>query len=237
MQLHEISQHNTTVWVADKAKSDFQVDWFDRVGEDNSQVPREWHSGRQSVTKFNVDGQSYVRRHYCRGGVPAQITKDKFIYKGLTVCRPYQEMKLLTDMRQLKLPVPEPIAARCVVKGIFYTADIIMREIENTNTLAHKVSERKLKDEDWMRIGKVIRQFHSAGIQHVDLNANNILLNNEGEIFLIDFDRCVQKGFAEKWGKAGLDRLQRSLVKFKRANQNLFFEQKDFDLLLAGYRG
>ena len=199
-------------------------------------VVDDWESGRQSIAKFRVENKNLIRRHYCRGGLPARITRDKFVFRGLEASRPYRELKLLGIMQQLHLPVPEPIAARCIVNGLTYRADIIIGEIENAKTIAQMLSRQKLEKSDWRQIGSVIRQFHENDIQHVDLNANNIIKNDVGEIYLIDFDRCVQKQYKEQWGESVLNRLRRSLRKFKKNNPSFNFQENDFIELLAGYQ-
>ena len=236
MQVHEKRQHNTTLWVSDHVHEIFREEWFDLEREDLTSSANHWDSGRQSIMRLNVDGQNFIRRHYCRGGVPARITRDKFIFHGIKSSRPYQELHLLQMMWQLNLPTPEPIAARCIVNKLTYTADIIVREIINAKTLAQVLSIQQLQSSVWRKIGKVVRQIHSHDIQHRDLNADNILINESGEIFLIDFDRCVQKKYTEQWGIAGLDRLGRSLNKFKHKNPQFNFEEINFEELLVGYR-
>ncbi len=236
MQLHEISEHNTKIWVSDHVRSDFKVDWFERVQSSLQSTENEWHSGRQSIVKINVDDRNIVRRHYCRGGLPAKFSRDKFVFRGFKASRSFRELTLLLHMRQLELPVPEPIAARCVVSGLLYRADILMSEIVSSKTLAQLIAENKLEQEVWIKVGKIIWQFHHQGIQHVDLNANNILLDKAGDVYLIDFDRCVQKAYSKSWAQLGLNRLKRSLDKQKEGNANIYFQQSDFDMLMQGYR-
>ena len=236
MQLHEISEHNTKIWVSDHVRSDFQVDWFERVQSPSQSTVNEWNSGRQSIVSINIADRNMVRRHYCRGGLPARLSKDKFVFRGFKASRPFRELTLLLHMRQLGLPVPEPIAARCIVQGFLYHADILMGEIVGTKTLAQLISENKLEQEVWIKVGQIIWQFHQQGIEHVDLNANNILLDKAGEIYLIDFDRCVQKAYSQSWARIGLNRLKRSLDKQKTNNVNTNFQPSDFDCLMQGYR-
>ncbi|MFK7794932.1 MAG: 3-deoxy-D-manno-octulosonic acid kinase [Gammaproteobacteria bacterium] len=234
MHLHEISEHNTKIWVPDHLRSDFQVNWFEAVSSQS--IANEWQSGRQSIVRVNAAGRYMVRRHYCRGGVPARFSKDRFVFRGFKASRPFRELTLLLHMRRLDLPVPEPVAARCVVQGFLYHADILMSEISDSKTLAQLVSEARLEKEVWLKVGKKISQFHQQDIQHVDLNANNILIDKAGEVYLIDFDRCMQRAFSQSWAQLGLDRLKRSLDKQKLKHEGAHFHQSDFDSLMQGYR-
>ena len=223
MQLHEISEHNTKIWVSDHVYSDFKLDWFERVPLPAKSSINQWQSGRQSVVKFTVGARKMVLRHYCRGGLPARFSKDHFMFRSFESSRPFKELILLQRMRQLELPVPEPIAARCRLKGVLYNADIVMSEIVNSKTLAQMVAENKLEKETWKKIGQIIWKFHQQGIQHVDLNVNNILLDQEGNVYLIDFDRCVQRPYAQSWAQVGVNRLKRSLEKQKESKKMVNF--------------
>ena len=234
MQLHEIKQDNTTIWVSEQAQTYFQVEWFEDK-QSHAVLPVEGRAGRQAVSRFDVGEKSMLMRHYCRGGFPAHFTRDQFIFRGNVASRPYQEINLLLKMFELKLPVPQAVAARIVTRGVTYTADIIMHEIKNAETLAHIISNRQLSEKLWAKVGETIRLFHKQGIQHVDLNANNILIDTSGNVYLIDFDRCVQKSYSSKWADAGLKRLKRSLLKIKNVKRELFFSESDFSCLMKGY--
>jgi 3-deoxy-D-manno-octulosonic acid kinase len=236
MQLHEISEHNTKIWVSDHVYSDFQVDWFEQAQSPAEASINQWQSGRQSIIRFKVGELNMVLRHYCRGGLPARFSKDQFVFTGFDACRPFKELTLLQRMKLLGLPVPDPIAARCVVKGFLYRADILMGEIASSKTLAQMISVSKLPKEMWIKIGQVIWQFHQLGIQHVDLNANNILFDQAEDIYLIDFDRCVQRSYSQAWARVGLERLKRSLDKQKENIPSINFQQSDFDWLMQGYQ-
>ncbi|MDW3095566.1 MAG: 3-deoxy-D-manno-octulosonic acid kinase [Gammaproteobacteria bacterium] len=236
MQLHEISEHNTKIWVSEHIQADFKGDWFDCAHSSESVMSGNWKSGRQEISHLTVGDLSLVLRHYYRGGLPARLSKDQFIFHGFVHSRPFKEIRLLQYMQQLGLPVPEPIAARCKVNGILYNADILMSEITDSKTLMQTISENALEQDMWVRVGEVIAKFHQQGIQHVDLNANNILLDKAGSVYLIDFDRCKQRTFSQSWANAGLARLKRSLDKQKLVNKDINFEQRNFDSLIRGYQ-
>lgn len=235
MKLHELNEHNTKIWLSDQAHSYFKTEWFEYSQSSDVAILDEWQSGRQSIARFNVDEHYMVLRHYCRGGFPAHFTKDRFFFRGHSVSRSFKELELLQIMHQAQLPMPEPIAARCIVNGIVYRADIIMHEIRNSKTLAQIIVDRQLEQAMWKEIGRTIGRFHREGIQHVDLNANNILIDVSGDVFLIDFDRCVQRTYSQRWGYAGLNRLKISLQKLRKKNPKLFYQGCDFTKLVEGY--
>ena len=233
--MQEIKRKNTKIWVADNASSYFQVEWFNPPKDSVLTQAEQWQSGRQSVTKFKIQDHYMVLRHYCRGGLPAKLSRDKYLFTGWEATRAYKEVSLLMKMRDLKLPVPEPIAAKSELHGFIYASDIIMHEIRNSRTLVQMLIENELSSQIWSRIGTMIRKFHAAGIQHVDLNANNILIDEQEKLYLIDFDRCVQRKYSQTWGIKGLQRLKRSLLKLQKTNETLAFTEENYQVLCKGY--
>ena len=169
--MQELKQNNTKIWVADGASSYFQVDWFNPSNNSVITSTEQWQSGRQSVTNFKSHDYYMVLRHYCRGGLPAKFSRDKYLFCGWAATRGYREINLLERMMSLALPVPQPIAAKCELNGLFYTSDILMHEIKNSQTLAQKLVKNNFALQNWRQIGIFIKKFHIAGIQHIDLNA------------------------------------------------------------------
>ena len=236
MQLHEISKKNQKIWVCDEVQPYFRPSWFDLRDGNNSRIASDVKGGRQAIKKFSVNNRQFVLRHYYRGGIPAHFTKDRFLFRGWRKTRPYKEITMLIEMSQLGLPVPFPVAARSITGHFSYCADIIMVEIPASESLAAVLKKRKFTAEEWRMVGRTIRRFHRLGFQHVDLNANNILVGHDGNIHLIDFDRCLRRSYKRKWGLAGLARLRRSLIKMQRCRESLNFGQAEFQYLLQGYQ-
>ena len=229
-RFQELTQGATKLWLAQAVPNAQQC-----FGKATSGQVMLGAKGRQAVHKVVVDGLHLVVRHYYRGGFPAHLTKDRYLFRGWQQTRAYLELNLLQDMLNNHLPVPRPIAAKAMKRGVFYTADIATVEIERAQTLAQRLFERKLEASVWSAIGKTIRDFHRLGFHHVDLNARNILLDDAGKIYLIDFDRCVRRPYKKKWAQAGLARLHRSLIKISRHEQAFHFYEQDFIGLLRAY--
>ena len=66
MQLHEISEHNTKIWISDDMRAEYQAEWFRAKP---LTVSGNWKSGRESVARFSVGERGMVLRHYYRGGM------------------------------------------------------------------------------------------------------------------------------------------------------------------------
>ena len=191
--------------------------------------------GRGATVFVHDEDGEFVLRHYRRGGFIAKVNKDCYLWTGLERSRPWREWHLLDQMSRQGLPVPKPVAARLVHHGLCYVADILMTRI-HAPSLAQHLLKTPLDAASWEAVGACIRRFHDAGVHHADLNAHNILLTEDNEVWLIDFDRgeIRQEGV---WKQTNLDRLQRSLRKLATIHIEFNYREADWDLLLVGYSG
>ncbi|MBT8126022.1 MAG: 3-deoxy-D-manno-octulosonic acid kinase [Gammaproteobacteria bacterium] len=193
--------------------------------------------GRGHAVFFKHDGIDLVLKHYQRGGKMAALLGDRYIGLNCDKSRSFNEWRLLRYMRELKLPVPEPVAASCTRHGLFYRTDLVTRQISNVTTLADHLLQRECGLSVWQGIGACIRRFHDASVYHADLNARNILLDSQSaDVYLIDFDKGSLRYLGDAWKASNLARLQRSLLKFKSLNPVFHFEQSDWNALLDGYK-
>lgn len=191
--------------------------------------------GRGAACIFRFHENEYVLRHYRRGGLMARLSDDRYLWRGLAQSRPWREWLLLNEMYRQGLPVPRPVAARVVRSGFFYAADLITQRLPEVMPLAEVLMARELSEQKWRDLGVTIRRFHQAGFYHADLNARNVLLNGEGQFFLIDFDKGEKRIPQQGWQQENLERLQRSLRKFKRGEPQFWFDERCWLSLLAGY--
>jgi 3-deoxy-D-manno-octulosonic acid kinase len=193
--------------------------WFVKYNEINSNEFKHW-----------------VLRHYYRGGLIGKIINDSYLYTSQKKTRAAKEFALLAHMQSLGLPAPRPIAYRVSRFGLFYRADLLSSRIENSKDLVAILSKQKVSDELWKKIGKTIKHFHDHNIYHHDLNAHNILIDEQKAIFLIDFDRCeVNATNQGSWQKNNMARLQRSLLKEAKQLPNFHWNIENWRLLLEGY--
>jgi 3-deoxy-D-manno-octulosonic acid kinase len=186
--------------------------WFDAA---------RWHrdggvaletSGRGAVLIVKHGDETWVIRHYHRGGFVARFVADHYLWTGLDRTRSFREWRLLRRLRDAGLPVPNPIAAHVYRTGPIYTADIITTYLPDTRKLSAFISEAAVPERCWREIGRMVRAIHAHGVDHPDLTAHNILLDPRGSLFLVDFDNANVKP-AGVWQRAGVERLKRSLRK------------------------
>jgi 3-deoxy-D-manno-octulosonic acid kinase len=190
--------------------------------------------GRGETCFYRAEDKTWALRHYLRGGFIARFLHDQYLGLRLKKTRAWEEWHLLNQMQALKLPVPKPVAASVIKSGLFYRADLITEFLDNTETLSDILENSNIDASVWLELGKVVRLFHNHSVFHSDLNARNILLDENKKIYLIDFDRCSFKQ-GDDWKENNLNRLKRSLLKFKSKVENFNFEESDWQSLLKGY--
>ncbi len=190
----------------------------------------------RGTTWFLVHEQHHwVLRHYYRGGLIGKFNKDSYFFSSIKNTRAAQEFSLLETLQQLDLPAPQPIAYRVVKKGLFYHADLLSKRIEHAQDLVAILSQRSISTSLWQKIGAMIAEFHHNGIYHHDLNAHNILVDNNDKVWLIDFDRGEQRSVKSNWQQKNMSRLLRSFTKEKLKIANFHWQQQDWQDLLDGY--
>ena len=211
------------------------VPWFE---------PRFWSARHAVVAEARGRGQTWivregqrelVLRHYRRGGFIARLSRDRYVWLGEAATRPFRELALLTRMRAVDLPVPQPVAARYLKHGRTWSGDILVEFLPQTQTLAQRLSSGSVSLQTWAAIGRMIARFHAYGVCHTDLNAHNILLRGPAQTWLIDFDNAAVRrpGF---WRDANLVRLRRSLEKLNDGPAAGRFDEPQWHCLLSAYR-
>ena len=156
-------------------------------------------AGRGNTVFFRLHDEALVLRHYRRGGLVRHICKSHYVFSGYSRTRALREFDLLVRLQEIGLPAPRAYACKVVRRGPLYTASLVTYRLPG-RTLAQamedadgKSGESGLTDTVWRAIGEVIGQFHAAGIYHADLNAHNIMIDNNQRVSLIDFDRGAQR--------------------------------------------
>jgi len=177
-----------------------------------------------------------VLRKYYRGGILSKWVEDSYLFTGLKRTRAYRELSLLKKMYKKGLPVPGPVALMVEKNGFTYRASIIIGLIENAQDLFHVLRQRSLSADEWKAVGALIKQFHDKGVYHSDLNIHNILLDDQGKLWLIDFDkgRLISNKSAKL--ETNLARLQRSLRKELSKFSDFKWQESDWSHLLDGYK-
>jgi 3-deoxy-D-manno-octulosonic-acid transferase len=193
-------------------------------------------TGRHTAWFIEDGGRQMLLRHYYRGGLIGKVIRDRFLRQPETRSRAMLEYALLLRLRELELPVPEPVAASMSKADAFsYRADIIVRVIPNSSDVFQLLRKRALADGEWRALGAAIRRLHDANVYHSDLNCHNLLLDDRGQAWIVDFDKS---GFRQPgiWKEGNLNRLLRSLRKEQGKYDTFYWREDDWEQLLAGYQ-
>ena len=169
-----------------------------------------------------------------RGGLVGKFNRDHYIFSGEDLTRPFQEWRLLDKLAANNMNVPRPAAARFCRRGTFYTADIITVRIPDVVSLSEYIAIADRNEEFWQSVGAAIWKFHEAGVYHADMNAYNIQIDKDGDIWMLDFDKGALKA-PGIWQQETLSRLHRSLKKVLGLDPKLYFHAGNWEQLLEGY--
>ncbi|CAM4104823.1 3-deoxy-D-manno-octulosonic acid kinase [Bordetella tumulicola] len=187
--------------------------------------------GRQAAWFVDGEGWQGVLRGYRRGGLAARVSRDAYLWQGESRTRSFREYRLLASMRARGLKVPTPLAAAYWREGLTYRAAIIVERIPDVRPLAHLLEEPV-----WEPVATAIAAMHRQGVWHADLNAFNVLLDPQGQVWLIDFDRGTEGGVSDRQRRGNLLRLKRSLEKVGADRGNALWGRID-QAYLACMRG
>lgn len=194
--------------------------------------------GRGAAVSIDLSGiGTVVVRRYRRGGLIGKFLVDRY----LSGTRPLRELEVTAFASSCGVPVPGVVGASSIRAGLlWHRGRIVTRQITDSRTLPLFIADNRQDARgvaDVLRkAGSAIRRMHEAGINHADLNMNNILVDRRGAVFIIDFDKAAvhpHLGWAARL--RNLRRLLRSARKL--AESGLSFSDTDFEAILAGYCG
>ncbi|MDA7747177.1 3-deoxy-D-manno-octulosonic acid kinase [Psychromonas sp.] len=189
--------------------------------------------GRGTTWFVQLQKTAAALRHYRRGGLFGKIVKDNYLFSGWNNTRSIAEFNLLNKLINSGVNVPKPIAARAIKNNFTYTADLLSEKISHARDLVSILQEHELSTEQYKLIGQEIKKMHQQQVNHTDLNIHNILLDDAGKVWLIDFDKCDEQN-GDDWKVKNISRLKRSFLKEKN-KRNIYFNEQDFTKLLDAY--
>jgi 3-deoxy-D-manno-octulosonic acid kinase len=191
-------------------------------------------AGRGNTMFVGNVPRQFVLRHYRRGGLLGKLVRDTYVFSGEDLTRSFMEWRLLDKLAANNMNVPRPAAARFVRRGTFYTADLITVRIPDVVSLSQYIAAEDRDEAFWQSLGAAIWEFHEAGVYHADMNAYNVQVDKDGDIWMLDFDKGALKS-PGPWQQVTLSRLHRSLKKVLDLNPKLHFRAINWEQLLEGY--
>ena len=112
---------------------------------------------------------------------------------------------------------------------------MLSSRIENARDLVAVLTKKSITDDLWFAIGETIKMFHDQGIYHHDLNAHNILVDDNNKLWLIDFDQGEQRAIQQNWQQGNMQRLLRSFHKEQNKLATFHWLENNWQVLLEGY--
>jgi len=180
----------------------------------------------------SLGNESFIVREYWHGGMVGKIFKD-FFCDGM---RPVRELSVCEAASNGGIKTTEIIAIiKSKVFGPLYKFRLITKEITASIDLIELLlhsGENQLfeqKKEIINELAKAVNDMHNVGIYHADLHLKNILVKSDPgggvHVYIIDLDKSKQYekiSFQRKM--KNIMRLDRSVVKMRRKNRELFSE-------------
>jgi 3-deoxy-D-manno-octulosonic acid kinase len=191
-------------------------------------------AGRGNTFLVGNVPQQFVLRHYLRGGLIGKLVRKSYVFSGADKTRSFTEWRLLDKLAANNLNVPRPAAARFIQRGTFYTADLITVRIPDVMSLSQYIASEDRDEEFWRSVGAAIWKFHEVGVYHADMNAYNLQIDKDGDLWMLDFDKGSLRA-PGAWQQQTLSRLHRSLAKIVGLDPRLHYCDSNWEQLLAGY--
>jgi 3-deoxy-D-manno-octulosonic acid kinase len=171
-------------------------------------------SGRTGPVLADIPGAgAVVVKRYMRGGLIRHLVKDRYL--GIGASRSRREYETLETVRSLGVSSPEPLVW-AVGGRLFYRAFLVTRLVPGTRPL----SNAEGWDEGACRVvvektAGEIRRLIEHRIHHVDLHPGNVLVDEDGGVHIIDFDKARRVRWRrEKLCAAYIKRWKRAVEKY-----------------------
>lgn len=192
-------------------------------------------SGRGGARRITLRGGKVVYvRQYLRGGLMRHLVRDLYL---LRPPRPVRELEATEKARAAGCRVPIVHAVAVEESGPFYRGWIITSAIEGARSYIDVLAaaDEASRGALLAAAGSAIRDLHDAGVYHPDLNGHNLLVDDRGEVAIIDFDRAVvSPSHLHRLAQKGRDRFWRSLRKLT-AERGIPFGDDERRWLERGY--
>jgi 3-deoxy-D-manno-octulosonic acid kinase len=171
-------------------------------------------TGRAGPVLADIPGVGgVVVKHYRRGGMIRHVIKDRYLRAGSPRSR--REYEMLETVRALGISSPEPLV--WAIRGrLYYRAFLVTRRIEESRSLADIAAKDPALTRSAVEqaVGQ-IRLLIENGIYHVDLHPGNVLLDSNGKVYIIDFDKARRVSWPrERLCTAYIKRWKRAVEKY-----------------------
>lgn len=195
-------------------------------------------AGRAALARVELEeiGPVLVRA-LTRGGLLGKLVRRV----SWDSTRAESELVVSATAAERGASVAEVVAAITRSSGVGYLHGLVSRELVGARDLVAVLREGRgaAREAALAAAGEAVRRLHEAGVDHVDLNLKNVLIDQEGRGVVIDLDRCRIEGGALGEGarRANLLRLYRSWIKLGVAEPESVDSQDPLRVARAYARG
>jgi len=132
---------------------------------------------------------SIVVKHYMRGGLMRYVSRRRHLRRRS--CRGELEFRMLKSLHEAGLPVPKPLG--WAESGrLFAKTWLFLAEIPRAKTLAQLDQSDPTQSLELIpKIHALIDRLIELNIHHVDLHPGNVLVDEQNDVYLIDFDKAA----------------------------------------------
>ena len=166
--------------------------------------------GRSRILIRGVAGMgTLVVKSYLRGGMIAPLLKDRYV--GMGACRARREFEILLRAARAGVNVPEPMVYLQRKRWI-YQCWLLTRFIPNKGTLSRISQSEPASIPPLMEaVATQVKILVARGIHHVDLHPGNIILGEDGQVYILDFDKArvtpmgsgkLAEKYIHRWNRA-----------------------------------
>jgi 3-deoxy-D-manno-octulosonic acid kinase len=169
--------------------SDSALDEIANLIKQVPEVQTQVLGGRGTIRlgKLDTFGQVVIKG-YARGGLLGKFLKKYYLKSG--EYRPEIEFRFLNKVRALGIPAPKPIAF--IVKGgKIYQGWLLMEQVTNCRNLAALAADAPETSHRYLgKVTEYLSLLIENKIIHVDMHPGNVLIDDQGGVHIIDFDKA-----------------------------------------------
>lgn len=198
--LHSI-RHNRLKIVSVKPLKDNDLSIVSAALESHDQEGNEIGTlgGRGQVVMANTlaFGDVVIKGYY-RGGVLGRLIENWHLRLG-EVSRAQHEFRVLSDVREWGISAPRPLVY-IETPGRIYRTWLVTERIQDVRRLSESGSgvRKDLVIAGIERLADQVYVLIEHGLLHIDLHPGNVLINEQGEIFILDFDKAYLKSCSKR---------------------------------------
>jgi 3-deoxy-D-manno-octulosonic acid kinase len=189
----------------------------------------EWvGGGRAAHPVIPAEGGSVVVRRFLRGGAIRHLNRDRYFLGD----RAAAELAASEAARHGGVRTPEVVALGRRRSGLGYRSMIATRRVPGATDATVQLADPAAREWILRAIGDQIASLHASCVTHPDLNVRNVLVDADGRIWLIDFDRA--RLFT---GPVPASQRTKDILRFARSAEKLGHPlgPEDWAALRAGY--